>query len=68
MNWATWVFSGIGIAVPIALISWFLAGKSSGKSTSIKQRIKSGRQSTNIQIAGDAEIGTIGSREDGTGR
>jgi hypothetical protein len=59
MSWATWVFSGIGIAIPIALISWFLSSKSSDQKTSTRQLIKSGNHSTNVQIVGNGKLDGI---------
>jgi hypothetical protein len=55
MSWVTWVFSGVGIAAPIALVSWWLTVRASG-GTRVKQRIKAGNNSANIQI-GQANIG-----------
>jgi hypothetical protein len=55
MSWITWVFSGVGIAVPIALISWWLTVRASG-GTRVEQRIKAGSNSASIQI-GQANIG-----------
>jgi hypothetical protein len=56
MSWVTWVFSGVGIAVPIALVSWWLTVRESG-GAKVKQRIKAGGNSANIQI-GQANIRT----------
>jgi len=55
MSWVTWVFSGIGIAVPIAVISWFISVKYSGRKTVTKQHIRSGNHSMNVQIGSNAE-------------
>lgn len=45
-----WLFSGIAIAIPIALIGWFFSGKNN------KQIQKSGDNSNNIQIGGNVKI------------
>ncbi|WP_368205829.1 hypothetical protein [Aeromonas sp. s5] len=46
-----WLFSGVAIAIPLAIIGWFLSGKVN------KQVQKGGNNSTNIQIGGDFKIG-----------
>lgn len=46
----TWLFSGIAIALPLALIGWFIAGRRN------KQVQKGGKNSTNIQVGGDLNI------------
>lgn len=50
MEWISlnkeWLFSGLAIAIPIAVIGWFI---SSRKSTQIQ---KGGDNSTNIQVGG----------------
>jgi predicted negative regulator of RcsB-dependent stress response len=46
-----WLFSGVAIAVPLAIIGWFLASKKQ------VQKQKSGSHSTNIQITGGINIG-----------
>lgn len=46
-----WIFSGIAIAIPLAVIGWFLSGREA------KQVQKSGKNSTNIQVGGNLEIG-----------
>lgn len=45
-----WLFSGIAIALPLAVIGWFLSSKRS------KQIQRSGNNSTNIQVTGDIRI------------
>jgi hypothetical protein len=55
MSWVTWVFSGVGIAAPIALVSWWLTVRTSGGAR-VKQHIKAGSNSANIQI-GQANFG-----------
>ncbi|WP_338576439.1 hypothetical protein V6L78_13700 [Pseudomonas canadensis] len=51
-----WLFSGVAIAMPVALISW-LVSRHGGKQTQ-----KSGNNSTNIQIGGNFKIG--GNKDD----
>jgi hypothetical protein len=54
MDWVIankeWLFSGVLIAVPLAIIGWFY------KSTATKQIQKSGKNSTNIQVGGNITI------------
>jgi len=45
-----WLFSGIAIAIPLAVIGWFFVSKNN------KQVQKGGKNSTNIQIGGDFNI------------
>lgn len=45
-----WLFSGIAIAAPLAIVGWFISSKKN------KQIQKSGDNSTNIQVAGDIRI------------
>lgn len=47
---ATWIFSGVGIAVPIALVTWWLSRSQPS------QRQRGGSQSTNLQAGGDIRI------------
>lgn len=58
MDWIlenkAWLFSGIAVAIPIAWLSWRFARKGSGRSL----RQKGGKGSTNIQIGGNANIGS----------
>lgn len=51
-----WLFSGIAIAIPLAIISWFISSRRN------KQVQKSGDNSTNIQIGGNFKIG--GNKDD----
>lgn len=55
MNWIVenkeWLFSGVLIAVPLALSGLFLSNKNN------KQVQKSGKNSTNIQAGGNINIG-----------
>lgn len=57
MNWIIdnkdWLFSGIAIAVPIALIGWFFVKKQNKQNNQTQQ---SGTNSTNIQVGGNIEI------------
>lgn len=51
-----WLFSGIAVAVPIALIGW-LASK---RSSSTVQKQRGGKGSVNIQANGDVHLRNIG--------
>lgn len=56
INNKEWLFSGVLISVPIALISFFAARRK--KESSNKKMVqKGGKNSRNIQIGGDVEIG-----------
>ncbi|MFM1693741.1 hypothetical protein [Aeromonas salmonicida] len=46
-----WLFSGVAIAIPLAIIGWLFSGKIN------KQVQKGGDNSTNIQVGGDFNIG-----------
>lgn len=46
-----WLFSGIAIAIPLAIIGWIISKKGN------KQNQKGGNGSTNIQVGGNFEIG-----------
>lgn len=46
-----WLFSGIAIAVPIAIIGWFFSSRGS------KQVQKGGKNSINIQVGKSLKIG-----------
>jgi hypothetical protein len=56
MDWIienrTWLFSGIAIAVPLALIGWYISSRGN------KQNQKGGKNATNIQVGGDFKIGS----------
>jgi hypothetical protein len=56
MNWIIenkeWLFSGIAIAIPLAIIGWFISSRGN------KQTQKGGDGSTNIQVGGDFKIGS----------
>ena len=66
MHWITenkeWLFSGIAVAVPLAVIGWFLARtKRNAKRASqkrIEQTQKSGSGSVNIQVGGNMKVDT----------
>lgn len=45
-----WLFSGIAIAIPLAIIGWFFSSRGN------KQVQKSGDNSTNIQVGGNLKI------------
>lgn len=47
-----WLFSGVAIATPIAIITWLFTRKSK----SVRQSQKSGKNSLNIQVGGDLKI------------
>lgn len=46
-----WLFSGIAIAVPLAIVGWFISTRGN------KQIQKGGKNSTNIQVGGNFKIG-----------
>lgn len=46
-----WLFSGVAIAIPLAVIGWFFSSRTN------KQIQKSGKNSTNIQVGGNLKIG-----------
>jgi hypothetical protein len=60
MEWITenkdWLFSGIAIAIPLAIIGWFISSRRN------KQFQKGGDNSTNIQVGGNSKIG--GNKDD----
>ncbi len=47
-----WLFSGIAIAVPIAIFGWVISTRGN------KQVQKGGKNSTNIQVGGNFKIGS----------
>ena len=51
-----WLFSGVAIAIPLAIIGWFFSNREN------KQVQKSGNNSKNIQVGGNFEIG--GNKDD----
>jgi hypothetical protein len=54
MDWISenkdWLFSGIAVAVPLAIIGWIIACRGS------KQVQKGGKNSINIQVGGNLKI------------
>jgi len=46
-----WLFSGIAIAVPLAIVGWIIYSRRN------KQVQKGGKNSTNIQVGGNFKIG-----------
>jgi len=52
-----WLFSGIAIAVPLAIIGWLAASKKT------KQIQKGGKKSTNIQVGGNVNINSRNDNE-----
>jgi hypothetical protein len=61
MNWIIenkeWLFSGLAISVPLALIGWFISRSRN------KQVQNGGNNSTNIQVGGSLNIGRKDSDE-----
>jgi len=55
MEWITenkdWLFSGAAIAIPLAIIGRFISSRRN------KQIQKGGKNSTNIQVGGNVNIG-----------
>lgn len=51
-----WLFSGVAVAIPLALIGWLVSTQRN------KQIQKSGDNSTNIQIGGSFKVG--GNKDD----
>lgn len=51
-----WLFSGVAIALPLAIVGWVLSSRKN------KQVQKGGDNSTNIQVGGSFKIG--GSKDD----
>ncbi|MDF2557577.1 MAG: hypothetical protein K0R71_1405 [Bacillales bacterium] len=53
INWLNhnkeWLFSGIAVSIPLAIVGWFFS--SSSKNTN--QKLNSGENSTNIQVGGN---------------
>jgi hypothetical protein len=54
MSWITWVFSGVGIAIPLALISWFYFDRKKPQQGGQTQR--SGNSSINYQSSGNMRV------------
>ncbi|GHA51981.1 hypothetical protein GCM10010372_59840 [Streptomyces tauricus] len=53
MSWVSWAFGGVGVAVPIALISWFYFDR---KKNQDRQVQKSGNDSINYQAGGNMRV------------
>lgn len=51
-----WLFSGIAIAIPLAIVGWFFSSRGN------KQVQSGGDRSTNIQVGGNFKIG--GNKDD----
>lgn len=55
MDWVIenkdWLFSGVAIAIPLAIIGWLIARRGN------KQTQKGGKNSTNIQVGGSLNLG-----------
>ncbi len=55
MEWITenrdWLFSGVAIALPLAIIGWIFSSRKN------KQVQKGGDNSTNIQVGGNLNMG-----------
>jgi type VI protein secretion system component VasK len=60
MHWITenkeWLFSGVAVAVPLAVIGWFLARAKRRSEKRIEQKQKSGSGSINIQVGRDISV------------
>lgn len=48
-----WLFSGLAVSIPIAIIGWIISRRRNGT----VQQQKSGSRSVNIQAGGDVRIG-----------
>lgn len=61
MNWLNenkdWLFSGLLVAIPLAVIGWFIASRANNN-----QSQKSGDNSTNIQAGGNITISKRGKK------
>ncbi|MHB1392487.1 MAG: hypothetical protein ACYCYE_05275 [Clostridia bacterium] len=57
INNKEWLFSGIAIAIPLAIIGWFFSAKKN------RQIQKSGNNSTNIQVGGNITINDRGEKK-----
>ena len=52
----TWLFSGLGVAIPLAIVGWLFSRPSSRSA----QKQRGGDGSVNIQAGEDANVGGIG--------
>lgn len=55
MSWVEWVFSGVGVAVPIALLGWWITRWRGGDSAP-RQRQRGADGSFNVQAGGDVRF------------
>lgn len=55
MEWTTWVFSGVGVAVPLAIIGWWLSHRRSLKH-------ESGIDASGLKAGGDVRATSVGPR------
>jgi hypothetical protein len=55
-----WLFSGLLVAVPIAIVGWILAKRS------VVQKQKAGNNSVNIQGMGNTTVSGLGDRSEST--
>jgi len=49
----TWLFSGLAVSIPVAIIGWIISRRRNGT----VQRQKSGSRSVNIQAGRDVRVG-----------
>lgn len=54
-----WLFSGIFVALPLAVLGWLFSKRTSSRS----QNQKSGALSTNIQAGGDVNVQVVAPNE-----
>lgn len=52
-----WLFSGIAVAIPLAIIGWIFSANKN------KQVQKSGNNSTNIQVGGNINVNSRGEKK-----
>ena len=73
MHWITenkeWLFSGIAVAVPLAVIGWLVARSKRNAKREAEKRVeqtqKSGSGSVNIQVGRDINVSTERKKRDG---
>lgn len=58
LNNKEWLFSGIAIAIPLAIIGWFISSKKN------KQVQKGGDNSANFQVGGNITINERSDKKD----
>jgi len=63
MSWLAnnykWILDGLGVAIPLALIGWWLESRQSDRGHRlhrIKQRQRGGKNSINLQSAHDLKV------------